>query len=135
MSHSTQCHQFNDSVQADIKPTHSEFEKRTALNQFKRLATTDCLVKIANGLSVGVMVDEFHQLTELANIFVANSPLCDDRISATRFINTIKRRDAEYMAMLANDFHRPGCMTGNPAYELKLLNIARGKTVELSPVN
>ena len=116
--------EFNDSVQADIKPTYSEFEKRTALIQFKRLATTECLAKIAQGFSDDELIDEFHQLVKLADVFSVQSPIFDNYMSSVRFTQTIKRRDADYMAMLANDLHRPGCMDGSPAYEQKLHEIA-----------
>lgn len=122
-----------DDGQSD-RPSYTEFEKRTALNQFKRLATTDCLARIAQGFNDRELVDEFRELVKLADVFCEKSPLFDDYMSAIRFTQTIKRRDAEYMAMLANDLHRPGCMNGVPAYELKLLNIARGTTAELSIV-
>ena len=106
---------------------NNEFQQRKALQEFHQLATQEQIEVIADDLFIRQLEisEPLAELTNLACIFDNSSGIQAEALEHF-FGNALRRRDADFLNMVADEMYAPGLQQSNTLFVAKMKEIESG---------
>ena len=101
------------------------FEQRRALAEFHRVVTPEAIEQIANDLMRNADSPTLRKLISLMGVFSNVTGEQENELDHF-FGGSIRRRDTEFMRMVADIMHDPDSQRHNARFAQKLSEIAQG---------